>query len=115
MVSVGTEYDSARMDRHVTRSQETETTAERIAAGEAVDALMEHPGFEVLEAAFEEARTKVLALLLSHKPTADAAAYADKAGEMRGLSRFRSIAEVKVKQGRKAEEELRQLEEQGNG
>lgn len=86
---------------------------DQVQTGREVAELLEHPGFAELEAAFEEAKARSTIVLLNAKPTNEGAEYAARAGEIRGLSRLRAIAEAKVKQGRKAEEKLRVLEEQG--
>jgi hypothetical protein len=84
---------------------------ERLAAGERVSELMEHPGWADLRRglrAFQEAKALEL---MNQQPSQDGSVYADLVGEMRGASMIEQIAAGLIEVGQHAAEELRSEED----
>jgi hypothetical protein len=79
-------------------------------AGSAVADLMEHPGWEVLIGEIRGRHDLIIATMIHGNPFTEAAKYADKAGEARGLEGFTEIAEQIISNGESAAEQIEYME-----
>lgn len=100
----------------ITKRESPVTLGEKVRAAHAIKELMEHEGWGYLLEAIEDAKRGGANALLAASATNEGASYAEKIGEVRGISRLPFIAQRVVSNGRKAEEALREQEEMaGNG
>jgi len=79
-------------------------------AGSAVKDLMDHPGWEALTREVGAKRDQIIAVVVHGNPFTEAAKYADKAGEIRGLEAFTEIAEQIISDGESAADQLEYME-----
>lgn len=86
------------------------TPQQSIAAKDAVELLQEHPGWEHILAAVKACETTQTADLLRTDPSENGSEYAQKIGYLNGLRELESIALGVVRNGERAEKELRKSE-----
>lgn len=81
-----------------------------IDAARVVEDLLGHPGWPALVEAINTWEQMRLRNMLGGKPSTDAAEYADKVGELKGLRSFVPLAEGVVVAGREAAQRRRELQ-----
>lgn len=87
----------------------------QVEMGERVDGLVESEAFRDLCEVVRTHRDGLVELLLHNvKPGADAAAYADVVGHLRGLSEFELLARGVIENGKDAAAQMRAAEEGGS-
>jgi hypothetical protein len=82
-------------------------------AGREVAELMEHPGWEVLMRVVSDHRQALTDVLVTMNPSAEAAKYADRCGQIRGVGSLEGMAHEIVEVGQLADQtiEIRESQE----
>lgn len=81
-------------------------------AAKAVEALEGHPGIKAILDGVASRQRMIQRELQSKSPTWNGAEYADKVGQLKGLSEFEGIAESVVRRGKEAASKLQAAEQQ---
>jgi hypothetical protein len=83
----------------------------RAQAGQAIESLTEHPGWEPLMEVLDSYRTGIRIQLESKTGEVPATEYASQIGESRGVGKIRALAVEAVRVGQKAAENLKETQQ----